>query len=181
MIAASIGVAPSTVSRELERNGGSAVYRAAAADERAWSAARRPKPCRLATNRMLRALVAARFRADWSPQQIAGWLATEFPENAEVQISHETIYRTLFVQTRGALKNELIAHLRSGRACGAQLLRPTKGNRAAQSSMLFQFENGQRRSKIEPFPGTGRAISWPAHATRTSPRSLSDARVSSCS
>ncbi|MBC5805012.1 MAG: IS30 family transposase [Candidatus Eremiobacteraeota bacterium] len=126
-IAASIGVAPSTVSRELERNGGAAAYRAAAADERAWHEARRPKPCRLATNRRLRALVAAKLLADWSPQQIAGWLTTEFPDDADLQISHETIYRTLFVQTRGALKNELIAHLRSGRVMRRSTFATNKG------------------------------------------------------
>ncbi len=127
MIAASIGVAPSTVSRELERNGGAPAYRAAAAEERAWNEARRPKLCRLAKNRRLRALVAAKLRADWSPQQIAGWLTMKFPDNAGLQISHETIYRTLFVQTRGALKNELIEHLRSGRVMRRSTFATNKG------------------------------------------------------
>ena len=114
-IAARLKRAPSSVSREISRNGGGARYRAGDADEQAWERARRPKKCRLATNAQLRSLVAAKLALDWSPQQIAGWLRTDFSSNTDLQISHETIYRTLFVQTRGALKKELQQHLRSGR------------------------------------------------------------------
>ena len=114
-IAMSIKRAPSTVSREISRNGGEARYRAGDADENAWDRTRRPKKCLLATNRKLRSIVAEKLELQWSPQQIAGWLKTEFPSNRELQISHETIYRTLFVQARGALKKELQRHLRSGR------------------------------------------------------------------
>ena len=114
-IATRIGRAPSTVSREVSRNGGEVRYRAGDADDKAWDRARRPKKCLLASNRKLRSIVACKLKLQWSPQQIAGWLRTEFPGNPELQISHETIYRTLFVQARGALKKELQRHLRSGR------------------------------------------------------------------
>jgi IS30 family transposase len=114
-IATDIRRAPSTVSREIARNGGASRYRAGEADERSWDRARRPKKCLLATNRKLRLLVASKLQLQWSPQQIAGWLKTQFPSDDDLHISHETIYRTLFVQARGALKKELQRHLRSGR------------------------------------------------------------------
>ena len=104
--------APSTVSREVRRHGGRHGYRAAAADARAWARARRPKSCRLATHPTLRALVVAKLAADWSPQQIAGGLKQTFPHNRDMQVSHETIYLSLFVQSRGVLKKALLAHLR---------------------------------------------------------------------
>lgn len=114
-IAASLGKAPSTVCRAIARNGGLERYRAAAADDSAWERARRPKKCRLALNGQLRAIVAAKLKENWSPQQIAGWLKTRYQNNPAMRASHETIYRTLFVQARGALKKELLAHLRSKR------------------------------------------------------------------
>jgi IS30 family transposase len=114
-VASRIGRAPSTISREVARNGGEARYRAADADERAWDRARRPKKCLLATNRELCSIVASKLKLQWSPQQIAGWLSMQFPSNPNLNVSHETIYRTLYVQARGALKKELQRHLRSGR------------------------------------------------------------------
>jgi IS30 family transposase len=102
----------STVSREIARNGGRAHYRAVLADKRAWRRAERPKPCRLALEPELCADVAAKLELDWSPQQIAGSLKLEYPLDRRMHISHETIYRTLYVQARGALKKELVAHLR---------------------------------------------------------------------
>jgi IS30 family transposase len=114
-IAEDIERAPSTVSREIKRNGGARHYRAADADEKAWDRARRPKKCLLSTNRKLRWIVASKLELQWSPQQIAGWLKAQSPKNRDLQISHETIYRTLFIQARGALKKELQHHLRSGR------------------------------------------------------------------
>jgi len=107
--------APSTISREINRNGGSQHYRATTAESRSWERARRPKPCKLATNKRLNAAVADRLAKDWSPEQISGWLARTFGTNTEMQVSHETIYRSLFIQARGVLKRELIAHLRSRR------------------------------------------------------------------
>ena len=109
-----LGRAPSTISREIRRHGGATVYRASIADARAWQRARRPKRCRLAQHRRLCRLVAARLQDDWSPQQIAHWLVTTFPDDPAMHVSHETIYRTLYVQARGALKRELVAHLRQG-------------------------------------------------------------------
>ena len=114
-MARALGRAPSTLSREITRNAGPLFYRALDADARAWQQAKRPKACRLATDAPLRAVVAAKLLADWSPAQIAGWLVTEYPEDVGMRVSHETIYRSLFVQARGVLKRELTAHLRTRR------------------------------------------------------------------
>ena len=114
-IARSLGRAPSTMSREVRRNGGSQAYRANRADKGAWERALRPKPCRLALNRELRWRVAQKLVLQWSPEQISGWLKREFSTDQDMQISHEAIYRSLFVQTRGVLKKELTAHLRTRR------------------------------------------------------------------
>ena len=107
--------AVSTVSQEVARHGGRWRYRAAEADGAAWESARRPKAYLLAQNRDLQRIVAVKLKDDWSPQQIAGWLRDQYPGNPEMWVSHETIYRSLFVQARGALKKELIGHLRSKR------------------------------------------------------------------
>ena len=115
-IAMVVGRAPSTVSREIARNGGYAHYRASAADEQAWERARRRKPCRLTRCPRLRQLVEEKLRDDWAPQQIAGWLKLTFPDDESLHVSHETIYRSLFIQARGALKKELTQYLRSKRS-----------------------------------------------------------------
>jgi IS30 family transposase len=114
-IAASLGRAPSTISRELNRNGGEERYRANQADQAAWGRARRPKICKLAQNRTLARIVAGKLQLEWSPQQIAGWLKRTYPDDGNDQVSHETIYRSLFIQARGALKKELLQHLRRTR------------------------------------------------------------------
>jgi len=114
-IAASLGRAPSTVSREIHRNGGRRGYRANQADQAAWDRAHRPKQCKLVTNPALARIVAGKLRALWSPEQIAGWLKRTYPDDENYQVSHETIYRTLFIQARGALKKELLQHLRRTR------------------------------------------------------------------
>src|SRR5262249_11339376 len=114
-IARLLGRSPSSVSREISRNGGYDRYRAAPSDEQAWNRARRPKRCKLATNPWLRRAVAEKLRLNWSPEQIAGWLKRTYPEDEPSQVSHETIYRSLFVQARGVLRNELAGHLRSKR------------------------------------------------------------------
>jgi IS30 family transposase len=114
-IAASLGRAPSTVSREIARNGGREGYRASEADQAAWDRAHRPKTCKLVQNRALAHTVASKLKQLWSPQQIAGWLQHTYPGDENHQVSHETIYRSLFIQTRGALKKELLQHLRRTR------------------------------------------------------------------
>ncbi len=114
-VAASLGRAPSTVSREINRNGGRRRYRATKAEQSAWDRAHRPKTCRLAQNRALACVVAKKLQLEWSPRQIAGWLKRTYPNDETHQVSHETIYRTLFIQARGALKKELLQHLRKTR------------------------------------------------------------------
>jgi IS30 family transposase len=110
-----LGRAPSTISREIRRHGGRRAYRALRADRRAWRHTRRPKHCRLATRPRLRQAVAGRLAREWSPQQISGWLRRTFPSDPEMQVSHETIYRSLFVQSRGVLKRALLQQLRRDR------------------------------------------------------------------
>ena len=114
-IASGLGRAPSTISREVAAHGGRRRYRAAPADQQAWSRARRPQACKLATRPALRAIVGEQLKQKWSPEQIAGWLKATYPNDPEMQVSHETIYRTLFIQSRGALRRELTAYLRTGR------------------------------------------------------------------
>jgi IS30 family transposase len=115
VIARGLRRAPSTVSGEIARHGGRAQYRANAADQQAWQTALRPKPCLLAIHAALREIVASKLMQDWSPQQISGCLKMEYPNDPSLRVSHETIYRSLFIQARGALKQELIQHLRSKR------------------------------------------------------------------
>ena len=126
-IASRIGRSPSTVSREVSRNGGRGRYRAGDSDDAAWRRARRPKACLLSQRPRLRAAVAQKLSEDWSPQQISGWLREEFPDDARMQVSHETIYRSLFVQARGVLRKELVHHLRSGRLFRRSRHATTKG------------------------------------------------------
>ena len=114
-IATALGRAPSTISREIKRNGNRTCYRANEADQAAWERARRPKICKLGENRTLARIVANKLQLEWSPEQIAGWLKRTYPDDENYQVSHETIYRSLFIQARGALKKELLQHLRRTR------------------------------------------------------------------
>ena len=114
-IARTLGRATSTVSREVRRNDGYAGYRAVEADKNAWDRGRRPKRCKLALNERLARLVAVKLKMNWSPEQVAGWLKAEYPRDERYHVSHETIYQSLFIQARGALKKELTVHLRSQR------------------------------------------------------------------
>jgi IS30 family transposase len=114
-IATSLGRAPSTISREIKRNGDQESYRASQADQAAWDRTLRPKTCKLADNRTLARIVAGKLQLQWSPVQIAGWLKHTYPDNEDYQVSHETIYRSLYIQARGALKKELVQHLRRTR------------------------------------------------------------------
>jgi len=127
-IANSLGRAPSTVSREISRNGGRRRYRAHKADQTAWNRSHRPKTCKLAENRALAHMVAKKLKQLWSPEQIAGWLKRTYPDDENYQVSHETIYRSLYVQARGALKKELIQHLRTQRT----MRRSRHGNRSGE-------------------------------------------------
>ena len=126
-IAARLGRAPSPVSRELARNGGRTCYRAQAADVAAFCRAQRPKPAKLALEPRLRAVVEAKLAVRWSPQQIVGWLPLAYPHDPVMRVSHETIYLSLFVQSRGALRRELQRCLRTGRA-----MRYPRGKRLPQ-------------------------------------------------
>ena len=114
-MATSLGRAPSTISREIARNGGQEGYRASQAEQAAWDRAHRPKTCKLAENRTLAHLVAAKLKVQWSPEQISGWLRRTYPGEDIYQVSHETLYRSLFIQARGALKKELREHWRRTR------------------------------------------------------------------
>ena len=114
-IAAALGRSPSTVSREVNRNGGRRYYRASVAEQAAWNRGLRPKCCKLAANRSLARIVARKLQRRWSPEQIAGWLKRRYPNDENRQVSHETIYRSLFIQARGALKKELLGYLRRQR------------------------------------------------------------------
>jgi len=114
-IAKGLDRAASTVSREVARHGGRSPYRASEADRQAWESALRPKTCPLATHTKLREIVASKLMLDWSPKQISGWLKLQYPHDESMRVSHETIYRSLFIQARGVLRKELIQHLRSKR------------------------------------------------------------------
>ena len=114
-MAVQLGRAPSSISREIKRNGGQECYRASQAEESAWDRGRRPKTCKLAQNRALARIVAGKLQRRWSPQQVAGWLKRTYPDDTSRQVSPETIYRSLFIQARGALKKELVEHLRRSR------------------------------------------------------------------
>jgi IS30 family transposase len=114
-IAAPLDRAPSTISREIKRHGGQEGYRASQADQSAWDRGRRPKTGKLAQNRALARMVAGKLQRQWSLEQVAGWLKRTYPDDRSRQVSHEIIYRSLFIQARGALKKELVAHLRRTR------------------------------------------------------------------
>jgi len=124
--------AASTVSREVARHGGRPEYRANEADGEAWKSALRPKPCLLAIHEKLQKIVASKLLLDWSPEQISGWLKTQYPHDESLRVSHETLYRSLFIQARGVLKKELVGHLRSKRRI-----------RRSQHSRIFKDSRGQ--------------------------------------
>jgi len=124
--------AVSTVSREVARHGGRPEYRANEAEDQAWKSALRPKPCLLALHEKLQEIVASRLMLDWSPEQVSGWLKAQYPDDESMRVSHETIYRSLFIQARGVLKKELLGHLRSKRRI-----------RRSQHSRIFRDSRGQ--------------------------------------
>src|SRR6266852_1476331 len=131
-IARHLDRAASTVSREVTRHGGRPAYRAHEADDQAWESALRPKRCLLAVNRKLRNIVASKLILDWWPEQISGWLKTQYRDDESMRVSHDTVYRSLFIQARGVLKKELMDHLRTKRRI-----------RRSQHSRIFKDSRGQ--------------------------------------
>jgi IS30 family transposase len=152
-IAQALGRSVSTLSREIGRNGGLRRYRAAAADSRAWTHALRPKPCKLATHNYLRQAVARKLALEWSPQQIAGWLKWTNPGNEARQVSHETIYRSLYVQARGVLKKQLIEHLRSQRVLRRSRHATQKGFHRGQISNAISISQRPASVADRAVPG----------------------------
>jgi len=144
-IARDLGRVPSTVSREIRRNGGNQAYRASRPDRRAWERALRPKPCRLELQWELRWRVAQKLALQWSPDQISGWLKQEFLTDQDMQISHKAIYRILFIQTRRVLKKELTAHLRTAR----RMRRPKSHNaKSGQGHILDMVSIRERPAEV---------------------------------
>lgn len=152
-IAARLGRAPSSVSREAARNGGRDDYRAVTADFRADRLAVRPKRCKLALNDRLRALVAGKLRDDWSPEQISGWLKTEYPSDEALRVSHEVIYQTLFVQARGALERELLKHLRTRRVTRKSKRASTAGQNRGMIKDLVSISERPAEADDRAVPG----------------------------
>ena len=148
-----LGHSPSTVSREIRRNGGYDRYRAALADEKAWARARRPKRCKLADSPRLRQTVASKLRLNWSPEQIAGWLKRAHPEDESCRVSHETIYRSLFVQARGVLKKELLGHLRSKRTIRRSKRAGLNGDRRGQIKDIVSIRQRPAAAEDRAVPG----------------------------
>jgi IS30 family transposase len=153
VIALSVGRAASTVSREIARNGGVRHYRASNADEAAWHRARRPKPCRLTIMPRLRRVVAAKLRMKWSPEQISGWLKREYPHDEKMQISHESIYRTLYIQARRALKKELVSHLRTRRMMRRSKSATTRGQPRGRISDAATISERPQEIEDRAIPG----------------------------
>jgi IS30 family transposase len=158
-IARMLGRSPSTISREVLRNGGPDRYRAARSDQAAWDRALRPKLCKLAYCPSLARTVSAKLQRKWSPEQIAGWLKRTHPAEPHNQVSHETIYRSLFIQARGVLKKELLEHLRARRTIRRSRHASMKRSGLGQIKDAISISERPATVEIEPFPATGRATS----------------------
>jgi IS30 family transposase len=152
-IATRLGRSASTVCRGVNRNGGRKDYRATRAEQKAWQRARRPKRCLLCVNDRLRDLVAPKLKADCSPEQISGWLKREYPSDEAMYVSHETIYRTLFVQARGALNRELLAHLRSRRLMRKGRYASTRGQPRGQIKEAISIRERPPEVEDRAVPG----------------------------
>jgi len=152
-IARGLHRAASTVSREIARHGGRPAYRAYVADQQAWHAALRPKRCVLAVNNELRDVVASKLMLDWSPEQIAGWLKTQYPNDESMRVSHETIYRSLFIQARGVLKKELMDHLRSKRRMRRSRHASEHGHRRGQIVDAISIRERPAEAEDRAIPG----------------------------
>jgi IS30 family transposase len=155
--------AASTVSREIGRHGGRPVYRAHAADRQAWVSALRPKRCLLADNRKVRNIVASKLILDWSPEQISGWLKIQYPDDQSMHVSHETIYRSLFIQARGVLKKELLDHLRSKRRMRRSRHFSEHGHRRGQIVDAISIREEQVVVKLSQIEADG-SVRRPAEA-----------------
>jgi len=153
VIAARLGRAPSTVSREVGRNGGREAYRAQSADAAAWHRTLRPKRCRLAQRPRVATLVAGKLAEDWSPQQIAGWLRATYPDDGSMRVSHETIYLSLFVQARGVLRKELTAHLRTRRTTRRVKTASTAGQSRGQIRDAVSIRDRPAQASDRAVPG----------------------------
>ena len=147
----------STISREVSRNGGLDRYRAARSDQAAWDRALRPKLCKLACRPVLSRTVSIKLRQQWSPEQIAGWLKRTYPGELQNQVSHETIYRSLFIQARGVLKKELLEHLRAKRTIRRSKHASLKRNGLGQIKNSVSISERPHLLKIAPCRATGRA------------------------
>ena len=152
-IAAILGRCPSTVSRELGRNGSRATYRASLADESASERAKRPKACDLSRKPKLASKVAAKLRLDWSPRQIAAWLKVEFPDDSGMNISAETIYKSLYIQARGVLKKELVSHLRKRRGMRGSKVTPADAPRWNAIPDLVHISERPAEAEDRAVPG----------------------------
>ena len=152
-IATTLGRAPSTVSREINRNGGRRRYRASKADQSAWDRAHRAKSCKLVDNPALGRVVAKKLKQFWSPEQIAGWLKYTYPDDESRQVSHETIYKSLFIQARGALKRELLQHLRKTRAMRRSRHKSLKGEGLGQITNAVSIRERPAEVEDRAVPG----------------------------
>lgn len=146
-IAKRLGRSHTTVAREINRCGGRAGYRAHAAERAAWSRSRRPRPTKIELSRELAELIEERLRLDHSPEQIAGWLKLRYPDNESMQVSHETIYRALYIQTRGSLKRELAQHLRRGRI--KRYARAQTSKKQGQGKIVGMVNISERPPEVE--------------------------------
>lgn len=153
LIAHKLNRPASTVSREIARNGGRERYRAIEAHEAAHARARRPKPCKLATNRRLQRCVAFQLTKNWSPEQVSAWLKLRYPDDDRMRISHETIYKSLFIQARGVLKKELQAHLRTRRKMRRSKLASTKGQERGRIVDAVSISERPAEVKDRAVPG----------------------------
>ncbi len=152
-IASQLGRAPSTISREIRRNGGRRRYGANEADQAAWDRSRRPKTCKLVQNRALARIVEYKLRKLWAPEQIAGWLKRTYPDDERMQVSHETIYKSLFIQARGALKKELLQHLRKSRAMRRSRHKTLKGEGLGKITNTVSIRERPAEAEDRAVPG----------------------------
>jgi hypothetical protein len=151
--------ATSTVSREVARHGGRSEYRANEADGEAWGLALRPKQCLLGTHERLRRIVVSKLMLDWSPEQVSGWLKIQYPKDESLRVSHETIYRSHFIQARGVLKKSSFCTFGPNASSAARSTRARVNMPRVRSSRPSRSGKGQRRSRTERSQDTGRAIS----------------------